>query len=127
MPDQLAVLVLMRDRPDALLRLVSVCHRRGWTPTALSWSTDGEGLAEAAVRLTAPPGRCGAGHVGAQLRRLVDVLDVVCDTEPRLPDEVALGALRGRAPWRMTKRPVRVRTERFVNVDRPARASISAR
>ena len=105
MEDRLAVLVLMRERPDALLRLVSTCHRRGWLPVALSWRTDGAGQAEAAVRLSAPPGRCAPTHVAAQLRRLVDVLDVVCDAEPRLPDDVALGALRARAPWRMTKRP----------------------
>ena len=37
--DQLSALVLMRERPDALLRLVSTCHRRGWTPTALRWTT----------------------------------------------------------------------------------------
>jgi hypothetical protein len=30
----------------------------------------------------------------------VDVLDVVCDEEPGLPDDVALAALRTRAPWR---------------------------
>ena len=105
MEDRLAALVLMRERPDALLRLVSTCHCRGWVPVALSWRTSGDGLAEAAVRLSAPAGRCRPVQVAAHLRRLVDVLDVVCDAEARLPDDVALGALHSRAPWHMTKRP----------------------
>src|SRR5688500_11374200 len=98
MPDQLAALVLVRDRPDALFRVLSVCNRRGWTVSALTWSTDGD-VGEVAVRLGGPS-RGTALNVAAQLRRLVDVLDVVCDAEPGLPDEVALTSLRQLAPWR---------------------------
>ena len=101
--DQLSALVLMRERPDALLRLVSTCHRRGWTPTALRWTTDGR-HGEAALRLRGPAGRCRPAGVTAQLRRLVDVLGVVCEVEPGLPDEVAFAALRASAPWRVAAR-----------------------
>jgi len=101
--DQLSALVLMRERPDALLRLVSTCHRRGWTPTALRWTTDGR-HGEAALRLRGPAGRRRPAGVTAQLRRLVDVLGVVCEVEPGLPDEVAFAALRARAPWRVAAR-----------------------
>jgi acetolactate synthase regulatory subunit len=98
--DRLAALVLVRARPDALLRVLSTCHRRGWTPTALTWATDGT-HGEAALRLSSPRGRCSAASVAAHLRGLVDVLDVVCDDDARLPDDVALAALRTRAPWRV--------------------------
>ena len=98
--DHLSALVLMSGRPDALLRLVSTCHRRGWAPTALRWTTDGR-HGEAALRLAAAAGRCRAASVTAHLGRLVDVLGVVCDDEPGLPDDVAFAALRARAPWRV--------------------------
>jgi acetolactate synthase regulatory subunit len=98
--DRLATLVLVRQRPDALLRVVSACHRRGWTATAMTWTTDGA-HGEVALRLVSPRGRCRAASVAAHLRGLVDVLDVVCDDDARLPDDVALAALRTRAPWRV--------------------------
>jgi acetolactate synthase regulatory subunit len=105
--DRLAALVLVRQRPDALLRVLSTCHRRGWTPTAVTWTTDGA-HGEVALRLAAARGRCRAASVAAHLRGLVDVLDVVCDDESRLPDDVALAALRTRAPWRVATPGVRV-------------------
>jgi acetolactate synthase regulatory subunit len=101
--DQLCALVLMRERPEALLRLLSTCHRRCWTPTALRWATDGR-HGEAALRLTGAAGRCTPATVTAQVGRLVDVLGVVCEDEPGLPDDVAFAALRARAPWRIAAR-----------------------
>src|SRR5690242_15076422 len=97
--NQLTALVLMRDGPEALLRLMSLCHRRGWTPSAVQYSTYDGGLAEAALRLHGPPSRCGPTQVGAQLARVVDVLDVVCGADGAVPDEVAVTRVRRRATW----------------------------
>jgi acetolactate synthase regulatory subunit len=89
----------MREQPDALLRLLSLCRRRGWTPTALTWTTYGE-VAEAAILVDAPTTRRTAIDLVAQIRRLIDVVDVVCDADAGVPDDIALAALRHRAPWR---------------------------
>src|SRR4051812_19425470 len=99
-PERLAVLVLVHDRADVLLRVLSACHRRGWAPSAMTYATGG-GHGEIALRLGSPAGRCAAATVVARLRALVDVLEVVCDDDARLPDDVALAALRTRAPWRV--------------------------
>jgi acetolactate synthase regulatory subunit len=106
-PTKVAALVLMRDRPEGLLRLLGVMQRRGWAPTAMTFTTYGE-LAEAAVCLTAPTTRSTAMDLAAQVRRLIDVVDVVCDTDPGVPDDIALAGLRGRAPWHCSASPAPV-------------------
>jgi acetolactate synthase small subunit len=95
----LTVLVVLRDGPHALVRLLSVCHRRGWTPGSLRATATGE-LTEVVMRLTVQADRRGAEHqVREQLGRLVDVEDVLLDGASELPDEVAFAAVRLRAPW----------------------------
>jgi acetolactate synthase regulatory subunit len=95
----LTVLVVLRDGPHALVRLLSVCHRRGWTPASLRATTSGE-LSEVVMRLDVQDDRRGAEHqVREQLGRLVDVEHVLLDAAPELPDDVAFASVRRRAPW----------------------------
>jgi acetolactate synthase regulatory subunit len=100
-PDQrtLTVLVVLRDGPHGLVRLLSVCHRRGWVPVSLR-STPAGSLTEVFMRLSVQADRRGAEHqVREQLSRLVDVCDVLLDSASELPDEVAFASVRLRAPW----------------------------
>ena len=93
----LTVLVVLRDGPHALGRLLAVCHRRGWAPVALRSSSDGRST-EVAMRLATPCDRRGTpAQVRAQLDRLIDVVHVVLDDAGDVPDEVAFGAVRSRA------------------------------
>ena len=93
----LTVLVVVRDGPHALSRLLAVCHRRGWAPVALRSTSDG-GSTEVAMRLVTQRDRRGTPEqVRAQLRRLVDVQRIVLDDAGDVPDEVAFGAVRARA------------------------------
>jgi len=93
----LTVLVVVRDGPHALSRLLAVCHRRGWAPVALRSTSDGAST-EVAMRLATQRDRRGTPEqVRAQLRRLVDVQRIVLDDAGDVPDEVAFGAVRARA------------------------------
>ena len=93
----LTVLVVLRDGPHALGRLLAVCHRRGWAPVALRSTSDGAST-EVAMRLATQHDRRGTpAQVRAQLERLVDVAQVVLDDAGDVPDDVAFGAVRARA------------------------------
>lgn len=96
----LTVLVVLRDDPHALGRLLARCHARGWAPVALRSVSDGT-RCTVAMRLSVPGDRRGTeAQVHAQLERLVDVEHVAVDTaESGLPDEVAFGAVRRKATW----------------------------
>jgi acetolactate synthase regulatory subunit len=92
----LTVLVVLRDGPHALGRLLAICHRRGWAPVALRSTSDGRST-EVAMRLATQRDRRGTpAQVRAQLRRLVDVERLVLDDAGEVPDEVAFGAVRAR-------------------------------
>ena len=93
----LTVLVLLRDGPHALGRLLAVCHRRGWAPVAVRSTSDGRST-EVTMRLATQRDRRGTpAQVRAQLDRLVDVVGVVLDEAGDVPDDVAFGAVRARA------------------------------
>jgi acetolactate synthase regulatory subunit len=96
----ITVLVVLRDTPHALGRLLARCHARGWTPVALRSVSDGT-RCEVTMRLRVPPDRRGTeAQVHAQLERLVDAEHVAVDTaEGELPDDVAFGAVRRKAAW----------------------------
>ena len=93
------VLVVLREEPRALSRLLVRCHGRGWTPVSLRAVSDGTRL-EVAMRLRVPDDRRGTdAQVRAQLSRLVDVEEVAVDSAAGVPDGVAFAAVRRKAPW----------------------------
>ena|SRR2546421_2337866 len=93
------VLVVLHDDGQALVRLLAVCHRRGWTPASLRSVSDGT-RCEVAMRLRVPADRRGTdAQVRTQLARLVGVELVAVDTADGLPDDVAFAAVRRSAPW----------------------------
>ena len=93
------VLVVLRDGPRAITRLLVRCTGRGWIPVAVRSTSDG-GRCEVAMRLEVPADRRGtAAQVRTQLARLIDVEHVVVDADAGVPDAVAFGAVRQRAPW----------------------------
>lgn len=96
----ITVLVVARDHPHALGRLLARCHARGWAPVALRSVCDGA-RCEVTMRLRVQEDRRGTeAQVHAQLARLVDVEHVAVDTaEGELPDDVAFGAVRRKAAW----------------------------
>jgi acetolactate synthase regulatory subunit len=95
----LTVLVVLNDGPRALTRLLVRCQARGWTPVSVRSVSDGA-RCEVSMRLTVPGDRRGtAEQVHAQLARLVEVEQVVVDAADGLPDGVAFGAVRRKAPW----------------------------
>src|SRR4051794_1659085 len=95
----LTLLVVLRDEPDALMRLLVRCHARGWIPVALRSASDGT-RCEVAMRLRVQADRRGdPAQVRAQLGRLIDVEQVVVDTADGVPDGVAFAAVRRKAPW----------------------------
>ena len=90
----LTVLVVLRDGPRALARLITRCTSRGWIPVSVRSTADG-GRCEVVMRLQVPADRRGtAAQVRAQLARLVDVERVVVDAAEGVPDAVAFGAVR---------------------------------
>ena len=102
----ITVLVVLRDNPHALGRLLARCHARGWAPVALRSVSDGV-RCEVTMRLGVPADRRGTeAQVHNQLQRLVDVEHVAVDAaEGELPDEVAFGAVRRRAAWSAVASP----------------------
>jgi acetolactate synthase small subunit len=100
MPDTtLTVLVVLRDEPRVLARLLVRCHGRGWTPVSLRSTSDGS-RCEVTMRLRVPGDRRGtAAQVQHQLARLVDVEQVAVDSAEGVPDGVAFAAVRRKAPW----------------------------
>jgi acetolactate synthase regulatory subunit len=93
------VLVVLRDDAQALVRLLAVCHRRGWTPASLRSVSDGT-RCEVTMRLRVHTDRRGTdAQVRAQLGRLVEVELVAVDTADGLPDDVAFAAVRRKASW----------------------------
>ena len=101
MPTQTTtVLVVLRDDAQALVRLLAICHRRGWTPASLRSVSDGT-RCEVTMRLRVPADRRGTdAQVRAQLGRLVEVELVAVDRADGLPDDVAFAAVRRKASWR---------------------------
>jgi len=66
------VLVVLRDDGNALVRLLALCHRRGWAPTSLRSVSDGT-RCEVTMRLRVPADRRGTdAQVRTQLGRLVE-------------------------------------------------------
>jgi acetolactate synthase regulatory subunit len=100
MPDTtLTVLVVLRDEPRALTRLLVRCHGRGWRPVSLRSVSDGT-RCEVSMRLAVPGDRRGTdAQVRAQLARLVDTELVAVDSADGVPDGVAFAAVRRKAPW----------------------------
>ena len=98
MPNRsLTVLVVLRDGPHGLVRLLSICHRRGWAPVAVRSTSDGAST-EVTMRLATQGDRRGTpAQVRAQLARIVDVERIVLDDAGPVPDDVAFGAVRARA------------------------------
>jgi acetolactate synthase regulatory subunit len=95
----LTVLVVLRDEPRALTRLLVRCHGRGWKPVSLRSVSDGT-RCEVSMRLAVPPDRRGTdAQVRAQLARLVDAEHVAVDSADGVPDGVAFAAVRRKAPW----------------------------
>lgn len=95
----LTVLVVLRDGPRALSRLLVRCHGRGWTPVSLRSVCDGT-RCEVAMRLEVPGDRRGTeAQVRTQIARLVDVEHVTVDAAAGVPDGVAFAAVRRKAPW----------------------------
>jgi acetolactate synthase regulatory subunit len=93
------VLVVLRDEPRALSRLLVRCHGRGWTPVSLRSVCDGT-RCEVSMRLRVPGDRRGSeAQVRAQLARLVDSEHVAVDRAGAVPDGVAFAAVRRKAPW----------------------------
>ena len=67
------VLVVLRDGPRALTRLLVRCTARGWVPVAVRSISDGV-RCEVAMRLQVPADRRGTeAQVRTQIARLVDV------------------------------------------------------
>jgi acetolactate synthase regulatory subunit len=95
MSTTVTVLVVLRDGPRALTRLLVRCHGRGWEPLTVRSVCDGE-RCEVVMRLraTAP-----AAQVRAQLERLVEVEHVAVDSAGGVPDGVAFAAVRRMATW----------------------------
>src|SRR3954467_7771532 len=92
-------LVVLRDGPRALARLIARCTGRGWIPVSVRSIADGTHC-EVAMRLQVPADRRGTvAPVRTQLARLVDVEEVVVDTAGDVPDAVAFGAVRQMATW----------------------------
>src|SRR4051794_23290349 len=86
------VLVVLRDDAQALVRLLALCHRRGWTPAALRSDSDGT-RCEVTMRLRVPADRRGTdAQVRAQLARLVGA------------EVIAVSPARRRAPRRGRRR-----------------------
>ena len=96
----ITTLVVLRDNPHALGRLLARCHARGWTAVALRSVSDGA-RCEVTMRLSVPDDRRGTeAQVLAQLGRLVEVEHIALDAaESRLPDDVAFEAVRRKASW----------------------------
>jgi hypothetical protein len=92
------VLVVLRDDGHALFRLLALCHRRDWTPTAVRSVSDG-GRCEVTMRLRVPADRRGTdAQLRNQLHRLVGADLVAVDSADGLPDDVAFAAVRRMAP-----------------------------
>lgn len=90
----LTVLVVVRDGPRALTRVLVRCHARGWEPVSVRGVSDGE-RCEVTMRLRVPGDRRGAeAQVRAQLARLVGVEHVAVDAAGAVPDAVAFAAVR---------------------------------
>ena len=88
------VLVVLRDDGHALMRLLALCHRRGWTPAAVRSVSDGT-RCEVAMRLRVPTDRRGTdAQVRTQLARLAGTERVAVDSADGLPDDVAFAAVR---------------------------------
>ena len=88
------VLVVLRDGPRALARLITRCTSRGWVPVSVRSIADGT-RCEVTMRLQVHDDRRGTpAQVRAQLASLVDVERVVVDTAGDVPDAVAFGAVR---------------------------------
>jgi hypothetical protein len=90
------VLVVLHDDGRALIRLLALCHRRGWTPASLRSVSDGD-RCEVTMRLRVPADRRGTdGQVRTQLGRLVGVERVAIDRGParrqRFPASTVLRA-----------------------------------
>jgi acetolactate synthase small subunit len=100
MPDiTLTVLVVLRDEPRVLARLLVRCHGRGWTPVSLRSVSDGRHC-EVTMRLRVPGDRRGTlDQVCNQLGRLVEVEHLAVDAAAGVPDGVAFAAVRRKAPW----------------------------
>jgi acetolactate synthase regulatory subunit len=95
----ITVLVVLDNGPRALTRLLVRCHSRGWTPVSVR-SVCAGAECEVVMRLRVPGDRRGsAAQVHAQLARLVDVRHVAVDAADGVPDGVAFGAVRRKAPW----------------------------
>jgi acetolactate synthase regulatory subunit len=93
------VLVVLRDGGHPLIRLLALCHRRGWTPVSLRSVADGA-RCEVTMHLSVPGDRRGSdAQVQAQIARLVDVEHVTVDSAEGLPDGVAFAAVRRKAAW----------------------------
>src|SRR3954467_4364390 len=91
-------LVVLRDGPRALARLIARCVGRGWIPVSVRSIADGT-RCEVAMRLEVPDDRRGTeAQIRTQLARLIDVEDVVVDAAGDVPDAVAFGAVRHKAP-----------------------------
>jgi acetolactate synthase regulatory subunit len=95
----ITVLVVLGDGSRALTRLLARCHSRGWTPVSVR-SVCAGAECEVVMRLRVPADRRGTpAQVHAQLARLVDVRHVAVDAADGVPDAVAFGAVRRKAPW----------------------------
>ena len=93
------VLVVLRDDGNALVRLLALCHRRGWAPVSLRSVSNGT-RCEVTMRLRVPADRRGTdAQVRTQLGRLVEAELVAVDSADGLPDDVAFAAVRHKAPW----------------------------
>jgi len=94
------LLVVLRDEPGALTRLLVRCQGRGWAPVSLRSVSDGT-RCEVTMRLRVPGDRRGTdAQVRAQLCRLIDVEQVVVDSAGEVPDGVAFEAVRRKAAWK---------------------------
>ena len=99
MPHPITVLVVTRDTPDALARLLALCHRRGWRPVSLRCICD-DARCEVTMRLAVQADRRGTeAQVREQIGRLVGTLAVAVDAGRGLPDEVAFTAVRQRLAY----------------------------
>lgn len=99
MSTTVTVLVVLRDGPRALTRLLVRCHGRGWEPVSVRSVSHGS-RCEVAMRLRVPGDRRGTdAQVRSQLARLVEVEHVAVDTADGVPDGVAFAAVRRKAAW----------------------------
>lgn len=90
----LTVLVVLRDSPHALGRLLARCHARGWVPISIHSVSD-ETLCEVSMRLRVQSDKRGTeAQVRNQLGRLVEVEHVALERSEGLPDHVAFHAVR---------------------------------